>query len=74
MGKFFLGMIGILAVIFVMAYITPMLAKKVDNKRSKPARVDDKYNFQKDNLKDIYDINNDKEINDKEVNDNGKSE
>lgn len=70
MGKLALGMVAILLIVYLVAVATPWLAKKVDAKRNKPARVNDKYNFEKDNLKDIYSVNNNDEA--KEVKKDGK--
>ncbi len=72
MGKFALMMLGLLLIVYIVAVVTPYLAKKIDNARNKPARVNDKYSFEKDELKDIYSTDNKKDDDNKEVNENGK--
>lgn len=74
MGKFALFMIGILLMVYLVALITPWLAKKIDAKRGNPERVDknSRYSFQKDELKSIYEMDSKDKNDDKEVNENGK--
>lgn len=73
-GKFALLMIGILIAVYLIAVVTPWLAKKIDSKRENPARVDKKsaYSFEKDELKSIYQVDIDNKNDDKEVEKNGK--
>ena len=74
MGKFALLMIGILLMVYLVAVVTPWLAKKIDSKRNNPARVDKKsmYSFEKDELKSIYGINQEDKNDDEEVEKDGK--
>lgn len=59
MGKFTLLMLGILLIVFLVAVATPYIARKIEGARNNPARVkNDPYKFEKDNVKSIYDINN----------------
>lgn len=74
MGKFAIFMIGILLVVFLTALITPWLAKKIDSKRGNPERVKKKgaFDFEKDDLKSIYQMDSKDKNEDKEVEENGK--
>ena len=76
MGKFALYMVGILLLVYFVAAMTPWLAKKIDSKGNRPARVkkDNMYSFEKDGLRSIYEIDNDDDNknDDKEVDGNGK--
>ncbi len=71
MGKFAFLMVGFLLIIYLIAVLTPLAAKKIDSIRNNPERVKNKerkglYDFDKDELRGIYDaqtsgddINND---------------
>ena len=72
MGKFALLMIGILFLVYLIAVMTPWLARKIDSNRANPERVKKgSYNFEKDELKSVYEKQTEKDENGDEQ-DNGK--
>ncbi len=55
LGKFSLIALGLLFVVFLVAVITPWLARKIDGIRNNPERVKkSNYDFDKDEVKSIY--------------------
>ena len=74
MGRFGLMMLGLLMVVFIVAVLTPKLAKFVDKKIINPARVKKGiYDFDKDELRSVYDPQ-EKEIENGDESDNGKGQ
>ena len=67
-------MLGLLMVVFIVAVLTPKLAKFVDKKIINPARVKKGiYDFDKDELRSVYDPQ-EKEIENGDESDNGKGQ
>ena len=74
MGKFGLLMFGLLMIVFVVAILTPKIAKAVDKKIVEPARVKKGlYDFDIDEVKSVYDPQ-EKEIENGDESDNGKGQ
>ncbi len=74
MGRFGLMMLGLLMVVFIVAVLTPKLAKFVDKKIINPARVKKGiYDFDKDEVRSVYDPQ-EKEIENGDESDNGKGQ
>ena len=60
MGKFAFLMVGFLLIIYFIAVLTPLAAKKIDSMRNNPERVKSKakkglYDFDRDELNGVYD-------------------
>jgi len=78
MGKYALIMVGLLLLIFVLAVITPWIAKRIDSIFKKPGRVknDTKngaYNFTEDEINSPFGAQiDDEKINNGDDLDNGK--
>ena len=71
-GKFALIALGLLLIVYVLAVITPWLARIIDKKMANPERVKKgPYDFEKDDLNSIYDGQIDNEENGDDL-DNGK--
>ncbi len=74
MGRFGLMMLGLLLVVFIVAVLTPKLAKFVDKKIINPARVKKGiYDFDKDKLRSVYDPQ-ENEIENGDESDNGEGQ
>ncbi len=74
MGRFGLMMLGLLMVVFIVAVLTPKLAKFVDKKIINPARVKKGiYDFDKDKLRSVYDPQ-ENEIENGDESDNGEGQ
>ncbi len=73
-GKYGLIVLGLLMLVYFLAVLTPHIARFIDNKILKPERVSKKgiYDFEKDELKSIYDVQKNTENGD--VEDNGKQQ
>lgn len=71
--KFSLIMIGILLLVFILALITPQLAKQIDKRRPKPERVDEGLSDTDNEIKNENNIQ-DKEIENGVEADNGKGQ
>ncbi len=72
--KFALIVIGLLMLVYVIALITPWLARKIDNLKASPARVKKGfYDFDKDELRSVYDPQqNENENGDESLNGKGQ--
>ena len=74
MGRFGLMMLGLFMVVFIVAVLTPKLAKFVDKKIIEPARVKKGiYDFDKDEVRSVYGPQ-EKEIENGDESDNGKGQ
>ena len=74
MGKFGLMMLGLLMIVFIVAVLTPKMAKFVDKKIANPARVKNGlYDFEKDKIRSVYDPQ-EIEIENGDESDNGKGQ
>ena len=73
-GKYALIVLGILLLVYLLAELTPHIARFIDNKILKPERVSKKgiYDFEKDELKSIYDVQ--KKTENGDVKDNGEQQ
>ncbi len=74
-AQFGLLMLGLLVLVYVIAVLTPKIAKKVDALRKSPERVDkdvnsDPYYFKEDGLKSIYEISSKEDDIDEKVDEN----
>ena len=64
MGKLGLFVVGFLLAVYLLAVITPWLARIIDKNMANPERVKKgPYDFEKDDLKSIYDIKTDNKEN-----------
>ncbi len=61
-GKYALYMLGLLLLVYLIAVITPWLARKIDNRKPKPERVKKGlYEFEKDELKSVFEAQSNNE-------------